>query len=419
MAKEFDLGPVRGQPGAPGAQGPPGPAGPVGPAGPAPQITIGSVTTLPAGSDATVTRRDGSPDSAPVLDFGIPRGAGSGDMPAAVYDPQGRHQDIFAYSDRFAGRRAATLVVAAADSLDKGRADYVCDAVADQLTIQQALTALPDSGGRLLLLEGTYWLDAAGCPTVGNALCLLSVDKPHVAVCGMGPATRLCLADAALSSGQACRMLYLNAAACSVSALRLDGNSGRQAGGDIYGVYLGTAAEQARLDDMTAVNCSGAAVYDLADGCRLSGCRLGASGCGAVLAGSGSRALGNSIHDCATGLRLEGNRVEACHNQISGSTSCGLHASYASGGALLGNAVVSQPVGIRVTLSQNLLIANNTVRRAIGAHTIANNEYTVLLEGANDCAVIHNRLQGKGVHQDAESYDNLLSYTGAEWNFTA
>ena len=88
----FYFGIPRGQKGSkgdPGQQGPAGPEGPEGPTGPAgadgrdgqdgqdgvtPNVTAGTTTTLPAGSDATVTRRAGSPDSAPVFDFGIPQG---------------------------------------------------------------------------------------------------------------------------------------------------------------------------------------------------------------------------------------------------------------------------------------------------------------------------------------------------------
>ena len=73
MVQEYDLGNVR------GAQGPPGPAGPQGPAGavgPTPHITVGNTLSLPAGSAATVSRREGSPDSAPIFDFGIPPSGG-------------------------------------------------------------------------------------------------------------------------------------------------------------------------------------------------------------------------------------------------------------------------------------------------------------------------------------------------------
>ena len=44
-----------------------------------PNIHVGTTTTLAAGSDATVTRRAGSPDAAPIFDFGIPKGADAGE----------------------------------------------------------------------------------------------------------------------------------------------------------------------------------------------------------------------------------------------------------------------------------------------------------------------------------------------------
>jgi hypothetical protein len=51
-----------------------GPTGPAGAAGATPNIQVGTTTTLAAGESATVTRRAGSPNAAPVFDFGIPRG---------------------------------------------------------------------------------------------------------------------------------------------------------------------------------------------------------------------------------------------------------------------------------------------------------------------------------------------------------
>ena len=56
--------------------------------------------------------------------------------------------------------RVATLFVAAADSLDKCRAqaDYICDGVADDVQINAAMAALPAAGGRVVLSEGTFVL---------------------------------------------------------------------------------------------------------------------------------------------------------------------------------------------------------------------------------------------------------------------
>lgn len=104
----IDLGKVvgpegpQGKQGIQGIQGPQGIQGVPGNNGTTPNIQVGNTETLAAGSKATVTRRVGSPDAAPIFDFGIPKGADAvnpGDMHKATYDPTGKARDIFAYAD--------------------------------------------------------------------------------------------------------------------------------------------------------------------------------------------------------------------------------------------------------------------------------------------------------------------------------
>ena len=86
----------QGETGAKGATGATGAQGPAGADGSTPNIQVGTTTTLAAGSAATVKRRAGSPDAAPIFDFGIPKGADAvnpGDMTKAVYDPKGRPEN--------------------------------------------------------------------------------------------------------------------------------------------------------------------------------------------------------------------------------------------------------------------------------------------------------------------------------------
>jgi hypothetical protein len=66
-----------------------GQKGDKGDTGAVPNITVGTVTTLSAGSSATVTRQAGSTDETPIFDFAIPKGVdgnGAGDMTKADYD---------------------------------------------------------------------------------------------------------------------------------------------------------------------------------------------------------------------------------------------------------------------------------------------------------------------------------------------
>lgn len=84
-----DTGP-QGPAGAEGATGPQGPQGETGATGQSANISIGTVTTLSAGSNATVVNSGTSMDA--VLDFGIPQGAkgDTGDTgPAGPQGPKG------------------------------------------------------------------------------------------------------------------------------------------------------------------------------------------------------------------------------------------------------------------------------------------------------------------------------------------
>lgn len=52
-------------------------------------------------------------------------------------------------------------VVAAKDSAQRNYANYVCDGVDDQVEINRAINSLPDAGGTIELLEGTYNISMA------------------------------------------------------------------------------------------------------------------------------------------------------------------------------------------------------------------------------------------------------------------
>ena len=65
-----------------------------------------------------------------------------------------------------ADRTTATLIVAASDTQNKEKADYVGDGTGDDEQIEDAIAALPAGGGVVVLLEGTYSIGAgASCAT--------------------------------------------------------------------------------------------------------------------------------------------------------------------------------------------------------------------------------------------------------------
>jgi len=83
-----------------------------------------------------------------------------------------------------ADRTTATLIVAASDSQNSEKADYVANGTDDDVTIESAITALPAGGGVVALLDGTYSIgDAAGDG--------IDITKSNVTLIGTGRSTIL------------------------------------------------------------------------------------------------------------------------------------------------------------------------------------------------------------------------------------
>ena len=83
------------------------------------------------------------------------------------------------------------VMVAASDASNaaKTRADYVCDGVADQVEVNEAIDVLPHGGGRVVLSGGTYSLDN-----------YIDMHRDNVALVGEGDETVLRMAPAARST---------------------------------------------------------------------------------------------------------------------------------------------------------------------------------------------------------------------------
>lgn len=138
-----------------------------------------------------------------------------------------------------AGRRMATLVIAAVDSKDTDVAssDYQCDGAADEVQINAAIGALPAAGGRVVLMEGTFTLAAA-----------ITINKSNVVFEGQGGATIITLAN---NANVAVINVGSGATAYSkivVRNLYIDGNSVNQAASN--GITFGTGVTYSKVENV-------------------------------------------------------------------------------------------------------------------------------------------------------------------------
>ena len=411
MSQEFDLGCIRG---AAGPAGPAGPQGPAGPVGATPSISIGQVVTVAAGEEPYVTRRAGSGDEQPVLDFGLPGADGA--MTAAVYDSRGRHQDVFAYCDALAGRRTATVVVAAADSRDRARADLVCGGEHDQLTVAQAIAALPVGGGRVVLLEGSYILSRYGVEAGTNgSFSLLPVTRDNVSLTGQGPATVLKLADGAAGYNSVF-LIDVQAGGFCAADLTLDGNASRNEA-EITGLRVGQDQSDARLERLQVRDCSGVGLQSYGSDALLDACLCRDCGCGVKLSGR-ARVRSCRLRDNGRGLYIYGGQqlIEGC--AVSGSGSCGIYADGGSFCLIRANTLWGQPVGVSLTDMSDAVVSGNLIFRDDAGGSWGSDEYPLLVTACARPHLVGNYLRGKAASLSS-CEGAVLYYGGTDWNPTA
>ena len=116
--------------------------------------TITGITIRQSDYHMIVTLSDGT-----SYDAGYCRGAsgaGTGDMLAATYDPQGKAQDIFAYADKKSNKAVAFTVTLSASGWS-GKAQTVSDA--RFLTGDYAYSVAPDSGSFAAYGESVIYAD--------------------------------------------------------------------------------------------------------------------------------------------------------------------------------------------------------------------------------------------------------------------
>jgi len=117
-------------------------------------------------------------------------------------------------------RTTATKIVAASDSQNKEKADYVCDGTNDEVEIEQAIGDLPSSGGLVYLLEGTY--------NIGSSI---DITKSNVTLTGAGNATKLFLVDGANTNVIVVGDGTNSYEGITISNLQVDGNGGNNSSG--------------------------------------------------------------------------------------------------------------------------------------------------------------------------------------------
>ncbi|HSI20929.1 MAG TPA: hypothetical protein VLA04_04520, partial [Verrucomicrobiae bacterium] len=163
---------------------------------------------------------------------------------------------VYANAKWQADRSTATLIVAASDSQNKEKADYVADGTGDQTEINAAITALPSTGGLVYLLDGTYSVSAS-----------VAIAKSNVSLVGAGKSAVLSRAWNETTSTQGAVVVLGDGASSygkiTVSGFTIDSNGATYTHANNTAIALNTRISDSEVSNMylTKSSTSANAIY--------------------------------------------------------------------------------------------------------------------------------------------------------------
>jgi parallel beta-helix repeat protein len=230
-------------------------------------------------------------------------------------------------------RRSNTVIIAAHDSIDKSRADYVCDGIDDQETINSAISAISSTGGTVLLLEGTY--------IITGSINLVS----NIALVGQGSGTLIKVPDI-LNIDELPVIYGYNVSRVLIANLRIDGNKANQTDVFEYGIYFDTVTyseiRDCRIENIflgpgifLADSNNNIIIGNVCQGCECCGILLGDAVVG--YSSNDNIIVGNVCRGNGEGIRLENSNDNI----------------------VIGNICQENPIGIDILKSNNNTIEGN------------------------------------------------------------
>ena len=164
-------------------------------------------------------------------------------------------------SDNAGGKRASRLTIGTStNGWTTKDCDYLCDGVDDQVEINNAITALPSTGGEVVLLDGTY-----------NVTGAIKLNKVGVTLRGNGVSTKLNRGFSGTSSNPAA--IVLSSADCVVRDLSIEGNRASHANAS-YSNGIKTTAERCTIENCQVSNHYAKGIQVVADYNTVKGCHV-------------------------------------------------------------------------------------------------------------------------------------------------
>ena len=295
---------------------------------------------------------------------------------------------IFSFNKKII-RPAATFIVGNSGSGHSAvLCDYLCDGTADQAEIQAAINALPASGGKVVLLEGTYSISGS-----------ININKPNVTIEGMGKGTVLERAADNFT------LLSINSDNVTVRDLSISGKRTVYTSGNNYGISGTRSHNNAHIQNVAFDACAEGLRITQNNNIIINSCRF--VKCTRAIYFDyvfTSAVVDNFVENCDQGIYIDWgsskNIVEGNVLQISDGASGGkgiyLTASGEKGkyNIVASNSVFNYNYGIDIAGNYNKIVGNYVMRGSGQSSDYTASQYTIISGGTyND--ISDNYIPGK------------------------
>ena len=200
------------------------------------------------------------------------------------------------------GKRTSRITVGtSANGWTAKDCDYLCDGTSDHTEINNAIAALPSTGGEIVLLDGTY-----------NIAGAIKLNKTGVTLRGNGASTKLNRAFSGTSSNPAA--IVLSSTDCVVRDLSIEGNRASYTNAS-YSNGIQTTAERCTIENCAVSNHYAKGIQVVANYNTVKGCYTSGNKEGIYITGDHGLISGNkSMTNDEGGITLNGDYNSAINN---------------------------------------------------------------------------------------------------------
>jgi parallel beta-helix repeat protein len=312
-----------------------------------------------------------------------------------------------------AGTKVARFVVGtSASGWTAADCDYLCDGTADQVEINSAITALPATGGEVVILDGTY-----------NITARIDVTKDNVSIVGNGNATILKrMFNSSVIEGV---IMLISRSGCKIANLQIDGNKAIYTNGKNHGIHLKGSNSNAVTGNTCNNNSYGIYLSYSSYNNTVTGntCNNNDNYGISLTSSSNNTVTGNICYNNNnSGIYLSSS---SDNNAVTGNTcnnnDFGIYLESSNNNTVTGNTCNSNSYGINLYLSSRNTVTGNTCIRGTGLTTdYTTSQHTIQLNGTgnNNNLIAMNNCMGKAVTNGGGTGNTLVNnkfdatYTG-------